>query len=158
MNRSLRKTHFRVLAVLAPVAAVTLAASIVVRKPVPLIPMPAPVAPARIAGLREVSRQAIRAEGLTVTLRQFAGEQGTVLELTPLGEPHVPDLLVYLGPGESDAFPGNALLLGAIPGAEAVQFPVPDSAGGRSELFLYSGATHTVLAHVDLAASGRVTP
>ena len=160
MNRSLRRWHFRLVAGLAPVAALTLAASIAVRKSVPDNPTPTLLRATAPADLRETGRSVIRNEGLAIELRRLVSPAGlNFIELHPLTRIHVADLLVYLGSSTSDALPGDSRLLGAISGAEPARFALPaDSTGSRSELFLYSGATHTVLAHLTLPGSGQVAP
>lgn len=69
----------------------------------------------------------------------FAGatsEAAPVIELTPLRDPMLPDLLVYWSAARaSDRLPEGAQLLGRLAGTEARRFAAP-AAGGR--LYLYS--------------------
>jgi len=152
VNRSLRQWHFRLVAGLAPAAALTLATSILSRRATPDNPVPTLLQPTPPSDSREVARTIVRGEGVAFELRRVTNPAGaSFIELRPLGQSHAADLLVYLGHGRSDAFPGNSRLLGAFSGAEPASFALPaDTAAGSAELFLYSGATRTVLAHVNL--------
>lgn len=160
MNRSLRRWHFRLVAGLAPVAALTLAASILSRRATPDNPAPAVLRTTPPADSREAAPSIIRGDGVAFELRRWKNPGGaSFIELRPLSEIRAADLLVYLGHGRSDAFPGNSRLLGAHPGTGPATFALPaDSATRSAELFLYSGATRTVLAHVDLAGIGEAVP
>jgi hypothetical protein len=160
VNRSLRKWHFRVIAGLAPVAALTLVTSIRVRRTIPANPRPAFLQATPPADAREVDRRIVRGDGISIDLRRVTNPAGaTFIQLRPLGESRPADLLVYLGHSASDAFLGDSRLLGAVPGGEPATFALPtDSLGSPVELFLYSGATHTVLAHVKLTGSGEAVP
>jgi hypothetical protein len=128
VNRALRRWHLRLVAGLAPVAVVTLTAAVLVRKTAPDNPTPVPFKAPPAASLRELDRRLVRAAGLTVELRRLVDSAtgSAVLELVPLGEPHVSDPLVYW----------------------------PDSGGAA--VFLYSGATRSILARIDLTP--RETP
>lgn len=160
MNRSLRQWHFRLVAGLAPVAALTLVASILSRGEKPDNPVPPFLRSTPPADSREVARSIIRGDGVALELRRLTSPAGaSLIELRALSEIRAADLLVYLGHGHSDAFPGNSRLLGAFSGAGPATYALPaDSATSSAELFLYSGATRTVLARVDLAASGEAAP
>lgn len=160
MTRSLRQWHFRLLAGLAPVAALILAVSIGSRKAAPDNPVPALLQRTPPADPKEVAPSILRGDGVAFELRQVTDPAGArFIELRPLGESRAADLLVYLGHARSDAFPGNSRLLGAFSGAGPATFPLPaDSAAGSATLFLYSGATRTVLAHIDLTGSGETAP
>lgn len=160
MNRSLRKWHFRVIAGLAPVAALTLVTSTRLRRSIPDNPTPVFLQATPPADIREVDRRMIRGDGVSIDLRRLANPAGaSFIQLRPLGESRPADLLLYLGATVSDAFPGDSRLLGAVWGGEPAIFALPtDSAGNPVELFLYSGATRTVLAHVKLTGSGKVAP
>lgn len=73
-----------------------------------------------------------------IRTRRFAGatsEAGSVVELTPLRDPMLPDLLVYWSAaGASDRLPEGAQLLGRLAGTEARHFALP-AAGGRLHLY-----------------------
>jgi hypothetical protein len=160
VNRSLRKWHFRVIAGLAPVAALTLVTSIRIRRTVPANRLPAFLQATAPADIREVDRRIVRGDGISIDLRRVTNPAGaTFIQLRPLGESRPADLLVYLGHSGSDAFPGDSRLLGAVSGGQPATFALPsDSVAGPVELFLYSGATHTVLAHLKLTGSGEGAP
>lgn len=160
MNRSLRQWHFRLVAGLAPAAALTLAASILSRRATPDNPVPAFLRATPPADSREVARSIIRGDGVALELRRLTNPAGaSFIELRPLSESRAADVLVYLGHGRSDAFPGDSRLLGAFSGAGPATFALPaDDTVGYAELLLYSGATRTMLAHVDLAGSGKAVP
>jgi hypothetical protein len=157
VNRSQRRWHLRLVAGLTPVAALTLAASVAIRRTVPVNSArltPAGPAP---AGLRELDHRLVRVPGLTLELRRLADSGAGVLEIVPLTAPHVADPLVYWGAEAAESLPADARLLGAIDGDEPVRFALPgDTAGGSGAVYLYSGATHRVLAHI--AFPPRETP
>ena len=73
-----------------------------------------------------------------IRTRGFAGatsEAESVIELTPLRDPMLPDLLVYWSAaGASDRLPEGAQLLGRLAGTETRRFPAP-AAGGRLHLY-----------------------
>lgn len=160
MNRSLRQWHFRLVAGLAPAAALTLAVSILSRRATPDNPVPVFLQATPPADSRGVARSIVRADGVAFELRRVTNPAGaSFIEVRPLSGSRAADLLVYLGHGRSDSFPGNSRLLGAFSGAAPVTFALPaDSTAGSTELFLYSGATRTVLAHVDLTGFGEAAP
>jgi hypothetical protein len=73
---------------------------------------------------------------LPMHARGFAGDRGALVELQPLRDPLLPDLLVYWSAGGArDALPEGAQLLGRLAGAEARRFALP---AARGSLHLYS--------------------
>ena len=161
MNRSLRGWHFRLVSVLAPLAAVTLAAAVAVRRTAPPNQMPAALAPPSTPNAPVVDRRLVSEAGLKLELHLLNDSAGPpVVELTPLVEPHTADLLVYWSAGPAgETLPADAILLGPLSGLEPVRYPLPAAARVRSgDLVLYTTAGNRVLGHVDLARTETPTP
>lgn len=158
MNRPLRKAHFWVIALLTPVAIGIFAASITARRTAP--PNPTPIAQNPGPPLQETGRRVVHAEGLDVEVRGLRDSSGArFIEFKPLNQPHVADLLAYIGPGKSAAFDDQVRLLGSVYASCPVRFPLPvDSTQTLSEIYLYSGATRTVLGRVSLTDSSGGVP
>lgn len=159
MTRSLRKVHLGLMALLTPVAIGIFVASIAARKAIPPNTIPASLQPP-MPEMQETGRRVIKGEGLTVQLRGLMDQNGArFIEITPLNQPHIADLLAYIGPGKSDAFDDHVRLLGQVYASCPVRFALPvDSTQTLSEIYLYSGATHEVIARVNLADSARAAP
>jgi hypothetical protein len=159
VNRSLRKVHFRLVAVLTPVAIGIFAASIAARRTIPPNPTPA-LLQAPAAELQETGRRLVHAEGFDVEVRGLMDESGArFIEFKLLNDPHLADLLAYIGPARNAAFDDKVRLLGSVYASCPVRYPLPgDSTQTLSEIYLYSGATREVIARVNLADSTRAAP
>lgn len=159
MNRPLRKTHLVLIAGLTPVAVAIFAASISVRRSVPPSGIPAALQES-LPPMQEIGRRLIRAEGFEVEVRGLMDQNGKrFLEFKPLKDPHVADLLAYIGPGKKDAFDQSVRLLGQVYASCPVRFPLPeDSTQTLSEIYLYSGASKEVVGRVNLVDSGQAAP
>ena len=144
MNRSLRKAHFRLVAVLTPVAIGIFGASIAARRAIPLNPTPALLQPPA-AELQETGRRLVHAEGFDVEVRGLIDGSGArFVEFRPLSQPHIADLQAYIGPGRNATFDGQVRLLGSVYASCPVRFPLPvdfdpDPVG---DLFLQRGHPH----------------
>ncbi len=161
MNRSLRRWHLRLVAVLAPAAVVTLAAAIAVRRAVPVNPVPGALATPLPPGAPGMDRRLVREAGLTLELRLLSPSPGRrAVELTPLVEPHTADLLVYWSAGPAiAALPADAVLLGPLAGLDPVRYLLPQSAGGPAgRLFLYTTAGDRVLGQINLGPGETPAP
>ncbi len=120
------------LAVLMPPA---LAIALASRSAAPIQALPPALADAAPSGAPRWSRDDLWS-ALPVRTRGFAGDAGALVELAPLRDPMLPDLLVYWAAGGgSDRLPDGARLLGRLAGTDVRRFAVP-AAGGR--LYLYS--------------------
>ena len=155
MNRPLRRWHFRLIAVLAPVAAVVLIAAIAVRRTIPANPSLAELRPRPFPNARETDRRLVHEAGLVLELQRLedAATQTSLVELTPLAEPHVADLLVYWGAGPAgDTLSPDAILLGPLFGRLPARYRLPpESARRTGVLILYAAATSTVLGRLELS-------
>lgn len=159
MNRPLRKAHFWLVALLTPAAIGILAASIAARRAIPPNATPAQLS-APMAELQETGHRSITVGGALVELRGLVEQSGKrFLEISLGRDPHVADLLAYIGPGKNAAFDDKVRLLGSVYASCPVRYPLPeDSTQTLSEIYLYSGATRTVVGRVSLTDSSGAGP
>lgn len=163
MIHALRQQHLRTFAALAVLLPVGL-----------LVGLRARPAPARVAALPEdlaaaggwdgrggsvlwTSTENFASLHLTESLLQDADGK-TAVSLQPQADVESPDVLVYWTPRDtkgSTSVPDDAVLLGALAGAHARIFPLPDTTThtGRGGILLYSLAHGTVLGEAWLAGT-----
>ncbi len=139
MNARLRRHHRVATIALAVVMPPALALALAVRSGAPTAgALPRAFGVEAASGAERWSRDDLWT-ALPVRTRGFDGaspDAAPLVELMPLRDPLLPDLLVYWAAGAaSDPLPAGAKLLGRLAGIEARRFALP-GAGGR--LYLYS--------------------
>jgi hypothetical protein len=162
VNRPLRRWHLRLVLVLAPVSAVVLLAAIAARRTIPTNPALAARLPQPQPNARETDRRLVEQGGLVLELRRLedSASRISLVELTPLAEPHVADLLVYWSAGPAgEALTPDAILLGPLAGRLPARYRLPpESARQTAELILYSAAAGRVLCRLQLGPGEARAP
>jgi hypothetical protein len=162
VNRPLRRWHLRLVLVLAPVSAVLLVAAIAARRTIPANPSLAALLPQPHPSARETDRRLVHEGGLDLELRRLEDSvtQARLVELTPLAEPHVADLLVYWSARPAgETLSPDAILVGPLGGRLPVLYRLPpESARQTGELILYSAATSRVLCRLELGPKEARAP
>lgn len=131
MIARLRRRHRVATIALAVLMPPALAVALIAREPMPGSAVPVALAGDTTTGPPRWSRDDLFA-ALPIRVRGFAGE---LVELQPLRDPLLPDLLVYWSAdGAVDALPAGAQLVGRLAGVEARRFALP-AAGGRLHLY-----------------------
>jgi hypothetical protein len=131
----LRRRHRVATIALAALMPPALAVALIERAEAPTSAVPVALIGDVTIGSPRWSRDDLFA-ALSIRARGFAGERGAVVELQPLLDPLLPDLLVYWSAdGAGDALPEGAQLLGRLAGVEARRFALPAPSG---RLHLYS--------------------
>ena len=134
MIARLRRRHRAATIALAVLMPPALAVALIERSEVPPSAVPVALLADTTSGSPRWSRDDLFA-AVPIRARGFAGERGALVELQPLRDPLLPDLLVYWSAGGAgDALPEGAQLLGRLAGVEARRFALP-AAGGSLHLF-----------------------
>lgn len=135
MIARLRRRHRIATIALAVLMPPALAIALASRSEVPIGTLPRVLAVEATGGAARWSRDDLWS-ALPIRTRGFAGAGGPLVELSPLRDPLLPDLLVYwAAAGAGDPLPDGARLLGRLAGTAPRRFALP-AAGGR--LYLYS--------------------
>ncbi len=156
MIRALRERHRRTMIALAATLPLGYLALVLARTPHSPYPTPIPAdrghrqavgAPMVLLQSPELQAQLLGDSG---------GAEPNAVEVTPDGDPAIPDLLLYWAPttGSGAELPPDALLVGALRGSRQQVFPLPEPgmmAGGH--FLLYSAIRHEILGGTPLAAT-----
>lgn len=135
MIARLRRRHRVATLALAVLMPPSLAVAVLARSEATTSSVPVALVGDRTADSPRWSRDDLFAE-VPIRARRFAGDRGAIIELQPLRDPLLPDLLVYWSSGGvGDALPEGARLLGRLAGMEARRFALP---APRGTLHLYS--------------------